>query len=594
MSTTREAIVLPCTFLTVALLGGMRIGDTVRLVPPSLVALMLGMMLLGTLARAGTLAPDRLMNPGRTPMENVSGALVLATLFAASAQIFNLLTPEHGLLFVVFTLYFFIQLMTALAGVTDRASMLRSLSVLFAAAFALRFVVLESLYAAESGMMKRVLTTLLQGVSLGAIDYQPNASTTGYIGFAALVLFMIGLILLPSRARGGRGDVSGLQLRGAGHLVAGLFALCASVSACGGLTAHEQPPDHGAAGAEQRQRLVEQRDGALAAAHVWHPPAVPIATVDFTSNPADGVGGFLPSDDVSCRFVVRKLSGTTPKFHCELPDGRVVKVKYGASPELHAEVAATRLLGALGFGADRMYVVRSVRCTGCPRFPFQALQCSALTGLERLCVGNAAGAETARTFDPAVIENRMEGTTIEAEPDSGWSWFELDRIDPARGGSSRAEVDALRLLAVVLSHWDNKAPNQRLICPAGREGPGGACSEPLAMIQDLGATFGPLKLDLQNWRTTPVWADRKSCTVSMNTLPYAGATFPDRRISEPGRALLAGLLEQISERQLIDLFTASRVVQFDQVSADARDARAWARVFRQKVDEIREGAACPP
>jgi hypothetical protein len=80
----------------------------------------------------------------------------------------------------------------------------------------------------------------------------------------------------------------------------------------------------------------------------------------------------------------------------------------------------------------------------------------------------------------------------------------------------------------------------------------------------------------------------------MNTLPYAGATFPDRRISEPGRALLAGLLEQISERQLIDLFTASRVVRFDQVSADARDARAWASVFRHKVDEIREGAACPP
>ena len=99
----------------------------------------------------------------------MSGLVVLVTLFAASAQMFNLLTPERGLLFVVFSVYFCIQLMTALAGVTGRASMLRSLAVLFTAAFVLRFVVLESLYAPDGGMLKRVMTALLQGVSLGSI-----------------------------------------------------------------------------------------------------------------------------------------------------------------------------------------------------------------------------------------------------------------------------------------------------------------------------------------------------------------------------------------------------------------------------------------
>ena len=33
------------------------------------------------------------------------------------------------------------------------------------------------------------------------------------------------------------------------------------------------------------------------------------------------------SDLVSCRFVIQKLSGRTQKFHCQLPDGRIVKVK---------------------------------------------------------------------------------------------------------------------------------------------------------------------------------------------------------------------------------------------------------------------------
>ena len=54
---------------------------------------------------------------------------------------------------------------------------------------------------------------------------------------------------------------------------------------------------------------------------------------------------------------------------------------------------------------------------------------------------------------------------IEAFEDQGWAWFELDRIDAARGGAPEPKIDALRLLAVLLAHWDNKGANQRLICP---------------------------------------------------------------------------------------------------------------------------------
>ena len=53
-----------------------------------------------------------------------------------------------------------------------------------------------------------------------------------------------------------------------------------------------------------------------------------------------------------------------------LPDGEVVKVKYGHTGEIHAELAASRLLAALGFGADRMYLVPRLRCFGCVRTPF--------------------------------------------------------------------------------------------------------------------------------------------------------------------------------------------------------------------------------
>jgi hypothetical protein len=113
------------------------------------------------------------------------------------------------------------------------------------------------------------------------------------------------------------------------------------------------------------------------------------------------------------------------------------------------------------------------------------------------------------------------------------------------------------------------------------------------MVQDLGATFGPLKLDLPNWRRTPVWSDRTACKVSMKTLPYGGATYPDRQISEAGRRLLAGMLEQLSDAQLADLFTASRIVAYDQVAAEARSAAAWVAAFKEKVRQVREGPECP-
>ncbi len=168
---------------------------------------------------------------------------------------------------------------------------------------------------------------------------------------------------------------------------------------------------------------------------------------------------------MTCRFVVAPVSGTTSKFNCQLPGGEVVKVKYGArNPELFAEVAATRLIAALGFPADRMYLVPAVRCVGCPAFPFQALRCHARTPLGDACFAGALDSTDSVDFAPAVIEHRANGRSIETPTSRGWSWYELDRIDPTRGGSPRTHVDALRLLAVVLAHWDNKAENQRLAC----------------------------------------------------------------------------------------------------------------------------------
>ena len=170
-------------------------------------------------------------------------------------------------------------------------------------------------------------------------------------------------------------------------------------------------------------------------------------------------------------------------------------------------------------------------------FPFQALKCLGETGLEKACFPGGIDYSSTTEFEHVSIERRLEGRRLESTPDQGWAFYEIDKVDQAAGGSPRAHVDAVKLLAVVIAHWDNKAENQRLLCLPGGDLPDGGCARPYAILQDLGASFGPTKLDLHNWRSTPVWADARACRVSMKHLPWGGATFPEQRISEEGRCV---------------------------------------------------------
>lgn len=334
------------------------------------------------------------------------------------------------------------------------------------------------------------------------------------------------------------------------------------------------------------------REDALARARVWRRPAEPIERADFTRNPGDT--DTLDPHSLSCKFLPRATSGTTPKFDCVLPGGSVVKVKYGGTAEIHAEVAAARLLSALGFGADRMYVIPVVRCFGCPVSPFRSYQALEMARVDGAYTRNI-DYDQFRDFQWTAVERRFKGASIEAGDVEGWAFYELDKIDPARGGSSRAEVDALRLMAVFLHHWDNKSENQRLVClDAPDKERNGRCPIPFALVQDVGSTFGPNKVNLESWRTRKVWKDAATCTVTMEDMPFGGATFAATRISEEGRRFLADKLGRLREAQIRALFEAARFPAYHSRRDAGADVSAWVRAFQAKVAEIADRPPCPP
>jgi hypothetical protein len=314
---------------------------------------------------------------------------------------------------------------------------------------------------------------------------------------------------------------------------------------------------------------------ALRRAQVWREPTIPIERADLARDRDS-----LP-EDVACRFEVDAPNGTAPKFDCILENGDHVKIKYGGA-EPHGEVAATRLLRALGFGADRVEFIRRVRCRGCPWFPFttmKVIEMARAKGLYQRVINDKSFVE----FDWVAVERKFPGEPIETPTVHGWAWHEVDAMNAA----PRAHVDAFRLLAIFLAHWDNKSENQRLVCLPGAREASGRCRRPFALIQDAGATFGPRKVHLDGWRQAPIWRRRSDCLVTMETLPHGGATFPAVHISEAGRRFLMTRMSKLSDTQIAALFRGARFDRHDAPIAE------WVDAFKTRLRSIVAGPPCP-
>lgn len=192
-------VLLPWLLLGVALLASMRVTTDagLRVVPPPLSALVLALLLLTVLVRSGQLVPWRLVASDRSALENANGVAVLVALGWASAAVLALVTPEAGLPKLTGFILLAALLANTLAASASRVPAMRSLFVACFAGFIVKFVVLDALYSPSRGLGGRLVTTLLEGVTLGGMDHVPWAPITGYIAFGTVILYFVALALLP-------------------------------------------------------------------------------------------------------------------------------------------------------------------------------------------------------------------------------------------------------------------------------------------------------------------------------------------------------------------------------------------------------------
>lgn len=196
-----RVVLLPWLLLTVALLGGVRVAARDRsllFLPPPLVTLVLAALLTALFIRARLVLPGRWLGSHLTVLQNASHALTLMALFFASAQAFNSVLPEAGLLHWLFALFFLWTLWNDQFAPFDARRLLRSLAVLFATAFALKHLLLSGLSTSPEGggWQRRIVGALLEGVTLGTIDLPAYAPATGYLSFFTLALYVGALALV--------------------------------------------------------------------------------------------------------------------------------------------------------------------------------------------------------------------------------------------------------------------------------------------------------------------------------------------------------------------------------------------------------------
>ena len=181
---------------------------------------------------------------------------------------------------------------------------------------------------------------------------------------------------------------------------------------------------------------------------LWEDP-LDIANRDLFHGP--GGASLTPDDSAQFTFVKADLSGYSKGYDVSSPDGATWNVKLG--PEAQSEVAASRLLWAIGYHQPPTYYV--------PRWTL---------------VGEQTGPQAEGRFRLESPDRKVVGE---------WSWYENEFVatQPFRG---------LVVANLMINNWDWKTSNNKIV-----EADGGQGVRRQFVVRDVGASLG--KTTFPSW-----------------------------------------------------------------------------------------------
>jgi hypothetical protein len=319
-----------------------------------------------------------------------------------------------------------------------------------------------------------------------------------------------------------------------------------------------------AAQANSAEKKSVHKEAAELSGVLWRDPA------DLSSrNLLYGIGGKRDAPQAAnYTFLKEDRGGSSPKFVVEDSNGVRWKVKLG--PEARGEIAATRLVWAVGYFTDEDYYLPRLRVKDLPR-------------LRR-------GKEFVSS-EGVVTGARME-REIKGEKKAGsWKW-------KGEHWPDRRAFNGIKIMMALINNWDLKDNNTAIY---RRQGPDGD-TEYIYAVSDLGASFGRTHLDhaetksnLEDYEASDFiakvgrehvrFATPGSPTpfLMINPKDYfyrRGLMSVTRDIPRSDAHWMGQLLSRLSAQQIRDAFRAGGFTP--------GEANGFARIVEQRIELLRQ------
>lgn len=276
-----------------------------------------------------------------------------------------------------------------------------------------------------------------------------------------------------------------------------------------------------------------------------------------------GPGGKANAPQGDFKFIKEDPEGSNPKFDVEDRLGNKWRVKLGN--EAQPETAATRLLWAVGYYADKDYYFPTIRVAGLPKLKRGQNFVSA-NGIVR-------GA-------------RLELKAIGEKSVGQWSWFHNPFI-------GTRELSGLKIMMALINNFDLKTSNNDIYQESD--------SSYRYVVTDVGASFGKTGNTLSRSRGN-LKDYEKSRFISKTTSGYVDFVMHSRppffaifdvpyyvkrthiesipkHIPLDDARWFSGWLSQLSDRQIEDAFRSA--------GYSPTEVRGFANVVRKRILELR-------
>jgi len=270
-------------------------------------------------------------------------------------------------------------------------------------------------------------------------------------------------------------------------------------------------------------------------------------------------------------FIREEKQGASPKFRVKDARGTTWTVKLGV--EAQAETVATRIVWAMGYFAEEPYYLDRFQVNGLPRLS---------RGQEFVEGGNIVRG--------ARFEPKRKGVTRGAY----WDWLKNPFI------GSR-ELDGLKVLMVLLANYDTRIENNHILYQKDANGE----MQARYVVTDIGATLGRVgglggkrvKNSLEDFKDTKFIVAVQNGVVEFDysTRPKGAGKFASlfspgygksqankekamRHIPAPNARWIGGLLSQLSEDQLEEIFRAANY--------DEATMKGFVKVLRERIEQL--------